>query len=173
MDLIVQTFWIAWGWFLWGLGHLYFTFPFYLFIWPATFAAFVSARSEYLTQGGGAYGTWKAVVYLFTNLPRIIVETMRWMARVLIVDLPRVFGKDVSSSLPGWFLRWIGAQAPAGERVVEKIVYRDKPVQRRSFKSALFLRLRWMLLGALALYLFQHWETVEPIVTSLLEKVWP
>lgn len=152
----------AWLW--WILGVLYFTFPLYLVTWPATFAAFVSARSEYLISGGGVVGTWKAVTFLFLNLPRIIFETIRWLVRVLIIDLPRVFGKDVSSTLPQWMLRWIGHSSSGTVKTVEKIVYRDRPVHR-SFKSGIFLRLRWMTIGAVVLLFYQQWDTVGPWIT--------
>lgn len=150
-------------WLLWGLKSiiyiLFWAWPWYYVTWPLMIITIVSARSEYKKTGGGFRGAMHATYFAIRSLP----STANALARFVVSQFIMIYGllsrTDAMKQVPGSIRIWLGHGAIEKQIVeVEKIVYRDRGA--RTLKSRLFLRVRWMIVGALLLLVGQNWQTI-------------
>ena len=130
----------------WVLVVLYSTFPLYWITWPATAVLAMSAWGVYRERGRGAAGAWAAARYAVVNLPRAIVDVVRWIANQAISLVEWRTGRDVTGALPTRLAQWLGRsaqQARVRTRVVERTVYTRPP------DAVVLLRAAWVVLKGL------------------------
>lgn len=155
------------GWMWWCVRFLYTTFPFSLIMTIVTIGVAFAAYSEYAKAGGGLKGLAIGCRYAITNFPRIAYETIRWTLRIALVDLPRIFGKDLTSALPPFLQKWLGS-SPSEVRVVEKVVHVG--AARPSFRSRMRKRARHFLVDAILVSAAWNYATVYAWLSALMSR---